>query len=466
MPYDPRDPDYFDAAAVEKELPASPSSATAAGAAIGSAPRSTTCWTRRWTGTRATSKITSADYRRIVDLCWQCKLCYNHCPYTPPHHWDIDFPRLMLRAKAARAARKGSRGRTAGSATWTRWARFGVRGRSPHQLGERLPAPPGAPRGGGRHRSPPQAAAVPPQDVRPLVPRAAAGGRREGRKVAFFYSCSVNYNEPQVGRDAVAVLEKNGCAVSCPEQVCCGMPYLDGGDLDGRRRATRARTWRALLPLVEEGATVVVPQPTCSYVLKKEYPMLRPRRGRGEGRGRHAGPVRVPGGAQAGRARSPRTSRAGGPARSRTRCPATCGPRTWATRRGTSSSSFPARGSRRREVHGHGRHLGHEEGVLPDQPAVRAEGGGGDGGGQPETFATDCTLTALQIEAVRGEKPAHPDDGAARGLRAARGALKAMRKDRPLRGQEPRGVREGPRGDAGRASSSSRSDVGSRWART
>src|SRR5207244_2849459 len=64
-----------------------------------------------------------------------------------------------------------------------------------------------------------------------------------GRKVAFFFTCFVNYNEPQVGRDAVAVLEKNGCAVQCPEQLCCGMPYLDGGD-------------------------VVVPQPTCSYVLK------------------------------------------------------------------------------------------------------------------------------------------------------------------------------------------------------
>lgn len=53
------------------------------------------------------SKITSADYRKMVDLCWQCKLCFNHCPYTPPHEWNIDFPRLMLRAKAARAKHEG-----------------------------------------------------------------------------------------------------------------------------------------------------------------------------------------------------------------------------------------------------------------------------------------------------------------------------------------------------------------------
>lgn len=53
--------------------------------------------------------VMSVDYRRVVDLCWQCKLCFNHCPYTPPHRFDIDFPRLMLRAKAARTRREGSR---------------------------------------------------------------------------------------------------------------------------------------------------------------------------------------------------------------------------------------------------------------------------------------------------------------------------------------------------------------------
>ena len=55
------------------------------------------------------AKVTSADYRRVVDLCWQCKLCFNHCPYTPPHRFDIDFPRLMLRAKAARTRNEGAR---------------------------------------------------------------------------------------------------------------------------------------------------------------------------------------------------------------------------------------------------------------------------------------------------------------------------------------------------------------------
>jgi Fe-S oxidoreductase len=56
--------------------------------------------------------------------------------------------------------------------------------------------------------------------------------KREGqgnRKVALYYTCFVNYHAPEIGRAAVEVLEHNGIEVSCPEQVCCGMPFLDSG---------------------------------------------------------------------------------------------------------------------------------------------------------------------------------------------------------------------------------------------
>jgi Fe-S oxidoreductase len=52
-------------------------------------------------------KLPAADVKEVVDLCYQCKLCYNHCPYTPPHRWAVDFPRLMLRARSAEARAKG-----------------------------------------------------------------------------------------------------------------------------------------------------------------------------------------------------------------------------------------------------------------------------------------------------------------------------------------------------------------------
>src|SRR5437870_8648396 len=52
-------------------------------------------------------KLPAGDVKEVVDLCYQCKLCYNHCPYTPPHRWQVDFPRLMLRARSAEARHKG-----------------------------------------------------------------------------------------------------------------------------------------------------------------------------------------------------------------------------------------------------------------------------------------------------------------------------------------------------------------------
>ena len=46
-------------------------------------------------------KLAAADIKEVVDL------CFNHCPYTPPHRWEIDLPRLMLRARAAQVRQSG-----------------------------------------------------------------------------------------------------------------------------------------------------------------------------------------------------------------------------------------------------------------------------------------------------------------------------------------------------------------------
>src|SRR3954471_8987421 len=49
------------------------------------------------------------DFTSVTDLCWQCKMCYIECPYTPDqgHEWMIDVPRLLMREKAHRAKRQG-----------------------------------------------------------------------------------------------------------------------------------------------------------------------------------------------------------------------------------------------------------------------------------------------------------------------------------------------------------------------
>src|SRR6266850_1732683 len=93
------------------------------------------------------------------------------------------------------------------------------------------------------------------------------------RKVALFHTCSVEYYEPATGRAAVRVLERNRVDVRVPPQRCCGMPYLDGGAVDEAKALIRDNV-KSLAAAVREGCEIVVPGPTCSYMLKQEYPWL------------------------------------------------------------------------------------------------------------------------------------------------------------------------------------------------
>jgi Fe-S oxidoreductase len=219
------------------------------------------------------AKLAAADIKEVVDLCYQCKLCYNHCPYTPPHRWQVDFPRLMLRARSAEANDKGVTlqdrflGNTdlvgkLGSLTapLSNW----VSRLAPHR--KLMEATVGIHRDRDLpvfHRETFSRWFDPRQ--RPPSP----GGAR----VALFATCSVEYNDPATGKAAVAVLEKNGVDVVLPAQRCCGMPYLDGGAVKEAKRLIASNV-RTLAAAVRDGREIVVPGPTCSYMLKQEYPWL------------------------------------------------------------------------------------------------------------------------------------------------------------------------------------------------
>jgi len=100
----------------------------------------------------------------------------------------------------------------------------------------------------------------------------SAGSARARTPVALFPTCLVEYQEPGVGRAVVEVCEHNGIACELPSgQVCCGMPWLDAGDIERFTDAAR-RNVAVLAPAARAGRAIVVPQPTCAYVLKHEYP--------------------------------------------------------------------------------------------------------------------------------------------------------------------------------------------------
>ncbi len=233
------------------------------------------------------AKLPAADVEEVIDLCYQCKLCYNHCPYTPPHRWQVDFPRLMLRARAADARQKGvslqdrllgntERVGKLGSLTapLSNWANELAVHRAFMQ----------AVAGIHRDRNLPKFHRETftrwfTQRYRASRPRAADGpgvarsGEAAIPRIALFVTCSVEYNQPAVGRAAVRVLERHGVDIALPEQRCCGMPYLDGGAMDQARALIRDNV-KSLAAAARDGREIVALGPTCTYMLKREYPWL------------------------------------------------------------------------------------------------------------------------------------------------------------------------------------------------
>ncbi len=232
-----------------------------------------------------TADLQAGQIDEVVDLCFQCKLCYPNCPYTPPHDFAVDFPRLLLRWKAHRVKRDGVSLRT-------RLMRDSERiGRAssllPSLANRALAAPPlrrlmEATLGIHRDKQMPAYHAQTFPDWwsrhRPKVeePLALREGVDEATplSVVLFATCLVDYNDPSVGRAAVQVLEHNGVHVEVAgDRVCCGMPFLDGGDVEAAAVKLRANV-EALHPYVERGARIVVPSPSCSLMLREELPQI------------------------------------------------------------------------------------------------------------------------------------------------------------------------------------------------
>jgi glycerol-3-phosphate dehydrogenase subunit C len=225
-------------------------------------------------GARDVTVLTDKEHDRVVGECYQCKLCFVICPYTPERQqeWVIDFPRLMLRslaiqhvqAKVPASARLLARTDLQGKVATTfapvvnRLNHVGVaRG-----VMEKVT-------GIAKERLLPAFAKVrfskwfrDRRETPPVEPRAT---------VALFPTCMVEYQDPSIGKALVGVYERNRVACELPEgQVCCGMPWLDAGDVDKFREHAEHNV-ALLAPHARSGHDVVVPQPTCAYVLKEEY---------------------------------------------------------------------------------------------------------------------------------------------------------------------------------------------------
>ena len=225
-------------------------------------------------GDAEVSGLKQEDYDTVVDLCYQCKLCIPHCPYTPPHRWMVNFPRLMLRAKAARVKKSGVTLQDNFLGHTDLMGKLGVATSKVANWMSEIKT----------HRFMMEQLVGLAKDR--VLPRfnnqtfshwfdqhqKKSSGAAE-KKVALFYTCSVNYQEIETGTASVSVLEHNDVDVECPKQKCCGMPFLDGGDVESALENAAFNT-KYLADAIRDGRQIVTPGPTCSFMLKHEYPNL------------------------------------------------------------------------------------------------------------------------------------------------------------------------------------------------
>jgi Fe-S oxidoreductase len=229
--------------------------------------------------------VDKSVYWEVVDHCYLCDMCYmTKCPYVPPHAWNIDFPHLMLRAKAFKFEHKKTKlrdriltstdsvGNLLGIPVVSQAANAANKSKMLRKVTEKvagISAEAILPkfhsntlRKRDRKRQ--------PSDLQ-ITPTKNTQG-----KVALFVTCYGNYNEPDINEDLIKVFEHNSIPVKLVDKErCCGMPKLELGDLKSVQAAKDANM-PLLENLVDQGYDIVAPVPSCVLMFKQELPLMFP----------------------------------------------------------------------------------------------------------------------------------------------------------------------------------------------
>ncbi|MCG6952974.1 MAG: Fe-S oxidoreductase [Betaproteobacteria bacterium] len=227
--------------------------------------------------------VDKKDYWKVVDQCYLCDMCYmTKCPYVPPHEWNVDFPHLMLRAKAVKFRSEGARFRDrllSSTDALGKLATIPVVVQTVNAM-NKVPLARGVMQsvlGVAKARELPDYAS---RKFRPNAATSRTHAVKDGKntpgKVAIYATCYVNYNEPGIGNDLLAILEHNAIPyVIVEKEACCGMPKLELGDLE-----TVAKHKEINIPplarLAREGYAILTPVPSCTLMFKQELPLMFP----------------------------------------------------------------------------------------------------------------------------------------------------------------------------------------------
>ncbi|HZV05499.1 MAG TPA: FAD-linked oxidase C-terminal domain-containing protein [Gemmataceae bacterium] len=104
------------------------------------------------------------------------------------------------------------------------------------------------------------------------TPDAAAGKR--GR-VLLLADCLTTYNEPNIGRAAVRLLERAGYTVELADLICCGRPMISKGFLHMARTLIQEQA-DPLAKRLADGTPLLGLEPSCLLTLADEWSELLP----------------------------------------------------------------------------------------------------------------------------------------------------------------------------------------------
>jgi glycerol-3-phosphate dehydrogenase subunit C len=228
--------------------------------------------------------VAKGDYWKVVDQCYLCDMCYmTKCPYVPPHAWNVDFPHLMLRAKAVKFRRHGAgfRDRLLSSTdAMGKLAAIPVVAQTVNAVNRTPLARNLMEKTLGVHKDrqlPPYASSKFRSSAAVSKSHAAKDGKNTPGKVAVYATCYVNYNEPGMGHDLLALLEHNEVPyVVVEKEACCGMPKLELGDLQSVAKL-KDKNIPPLAKLARAGYAILTPVPSCTLMFKQELPLMFPK---------------------------------------------------------------------------------------------------------------------------------------------------------------------------------------------
>lgn len=227
--------------------------------------------------------VDKKDYGKVVDECYLCDVCYmTKCPYVPPHSWNLDFPHLMLRAKAVKFKKGEVRLRDKILASTDKMGSFaGIpivteAVNAVNRTGAMRSVMESALGVDKKAWIPEYASKTFPQIATTSRDWPVKNGDKTPGKVAIFATCYINYNEPGIGQDLIKILNHNQIPYELVDkEACCGMPKLELGDLESVA-ANKDKNIPKLAKLAREGYAIVTPIPSCTLMFKQELPLMFP----------------------------------------------------------------------------------------------------------------------------------------------------------------------------------------------